>query len=134
MVIARFRVTEDLERNEEVARLFNRSGAHLAPTGSAILNVFNPQSTGGLATDGRLDCSGNCATGQRWVALAASHKPSTRITPEMCAGDADNHVAIKVVKQRIRKSRQFRSVDVRPDNWRSEERRVGKECRYRWSP
>ena len=26
------------------------------------------------------------------------------------------------------------NVEVQPDNSRSEERRVGKECRYRWSP
>lgn len=42
LVIAPFRVMQNLESDQEVAGLFDCIRAHLAPGGSAVLNVFKP--------------------------------------------------------------------------------------------
>src|SRR5260370_39868622 len=51
---------------------------------------------------------------------------------ELCAGIFG--IGIKCPRQRLRNTREFReNFDAFPRE-RSEERRVGKECRSRWSP
>ena len=42
LVIAPFRVLQNLETDTQVDGLFSSVGAHLAPGGTCILNVFNP--------------------------------------------------------------------------------------------
>ena len=59
----------------------------------------------------------------------------SRITEaEECMSDLEDKIVQITTAEQNKEKRMTRIEDSLRDIWRSEERRVGKECRSRWSP
>lgn len=86
LVIAPFRVMQNLETDEEVDGLFDSIRRHLKPEGSCILNVFNPKA------DKETMCREWCSDSERfaWEAPYGSH--TVRVHDRRLAMDRERMV------------------------------------------